>query len=151
MCVKISFQSFPSLKETLFNTECNITNFKLGMTSKTADRRYYQVSAKYAFNIFHLRILDFLDSPKTPHRQYWILLQNNRNRLSLPSVIEQKFCLKKVQTRFQPMTLFAWLIFPTAILQGAFHVSTWQYITLSRNKKEMIFLWSPNTQHREGN
>ena len=70
MCVKISFQSFLPLKETLFNTECNIANFKLGMTSKTADRRYYQVSAKYAFNIFHLRILDFLDSPKTPHRQY---------------------------------------------------------------------------------
>ena len=155
LCVEISFVviwKFSCLQRDSFSTKCDIANFKLGMTSKTAaGRRYYQVSPKYAFNIFHLRILDFLDSPKTPHRQYWILLQNNRNRLSLPYVIDQKFCLKKVQTRFQPMTLFAWLIFPTAILQGAFHVSTWQYITLSRNKKEMIFLWSPNTQHREGN
>ena len=152
--VKISFVvvwKFPLLQRESFYTKCDIANFEVRIRSKTAVERYYQVSPKYAFNIFHLRILDFLDSPKTPHRQYWILLQNNRNRLSLPSVIDQKFGFKKVQTRFQPMTLFAWLIFPTAILQGAFHVSTWQYITLSRNKKEMIFLWSPNTQHREGN
>ena len=151
--VKISFVviwKFPLLQRESFYTKCDIANFEVRIRSKTAVERYYQVSPKYAFNIFHLRILDFLDSPKTPHRQYWILLQNNRNRLSLPSVIDQKFSLKKVQTRFQAMTLSAWLIFPTAILQGAFHVSTWQYITLSRNKKEMIFLWSPNTQHREG-
>ena len=44
----------------------------------------YQVSHKYAFNIFHLRILDFLDSLKTP--QISAILNsspNNRNRPSL--------------------------------------------------------------------
>ena len=46
----------------------------------------YQVSHKYAFNIFHLRILDFLDSLKTP--QISAILNsspNNRNRPSLPT------------------------------------------------------------------
>lgn len=90
--VKISFAviwKFPLLQRESFYTKCDIANFEVSMRSKTAVERYYQVSPKYAFNIFHLRILDFLDSPKTPHRQYWILLQNNRNRLSLPSVIDQ--------------------------------------------------------------
>ena len=101
--VKISFVvvwKFPLLQRESFYTKYDIANFEVRIRSKTAVERYYQVSPKYAFNIFHLRILDFLDSPKTPHRQYWILLQNNRNRLSLPSVIDQKFCLKKFKQDF---------------------------------------------------
>ena len=113
--VKISFVviwKFPLLQRESFYTKCDIANFEVSMRSKTAVERYYQVSPKYAFNIFHLRILDFLDSPKTPHRQYWILLQNNRNRLSLPSVIDQKFCSKKSSNKISTDDFVRLINFP---------------------------------------